>query len=439
MGDEVIVVGGGLAGSEAAWKLAQSGFKVTLNEMRPLKYSPAHSTDKLGELVCSNSLKSMDVCSCSGLLKKELEICGSLLINTAYECAVPAGGALVVDRNKFSSKITETLSNHKSITINHREITSIPETPTIIATGPLTSDTFAEVIKEYSGGGLYFVDALSPIIAADSIDFSSGYFLDRYGKGDGDYFNIPLTKELYDQFYDELMAAEKTRFHEFEKLTYFEGCMPIEAMAERGRETLTFGPMKPVGLENPETGVRPYAVIQLRKENAEGTAFNMVGFQTKMTNKSQKRVFSALPALKNVEFLRFGAAHINTYIDAPSNLNKYFQFQRSARLFMAGQITGLEGYCESIAGGLIAAIQMSRYLKGESFVEFPRTTALGSISSFICGGSGLAHAAAGDYSPSNFHFGMLEPLTKKIRDKKLKKETLVNRALSDIRKVAGSI
>lgn len=433
----VTVIGAGLAGSEAAWQLAERGFKVRLLEMRPKTATPAHVTGKFAELVCSNSLKALNEDSASGLLKKELEICGSLLIKIAYECRVPAGGALAVDRELFSEKITNILSNHKNITVETGEVTIVPTEPSIIATGPLTSDKLALSLKTYCGGGLYFADAISPIIAGDSIDKSKGYFLGRYGKGGDDYFNIPFTRQEYDDFYDALMAAEKMAFHDFEKIDYFEGCMPVEVMAERGRQTLAFGPMKPVGLEDPVTNIRPYAVIQLRKENNEGTAFNIVGFQTKMTIPSQKKVFQSLPALRTAEFLRYGAAHRNTYIESPSNLNSYFQFKKTPFLFMAGQITGLEGYCESIAGGLLAGLQAARFFQGESFIEFPKTTALGCLSRFISGESGLAHACTGDYTPSNFHFGMLPPLAQNIRDKKLKKAALAERAFEELRKTEG--
>lgn len=433
----VTVIGAGLAGSEAAWQLAERGYNVRLLEMRPKSATPAHVTDKFAELVCSNSLKALNEDSASGLLKKELEKCGCLLIKIAYECKVPAGGALAVDRELFSEKITNILSNHKNITVERSEVTEVPSEPSIIATGPLTSDKFAESLKAYCGGGLYFADAISPIIAGDSIDKSKGYFLGRYGKGGDDYFNIPFTRQEYDDFYDALMAAEKTAFHDFEKIDYFEGCMPVEVMAERGRQTLAFGPMKPVGLEDPLTNIRPYAVMQLRKENNEGTAFNIVGFQTKMTIPSQKKVFTSIPALASAEFLRYGAAHRNTYIESPSNLNSYFQFKKTPYLFMAGQITGLEGYCESIAGGLLAGLQAARFFQGQDFIEFPPTTALGCLSRFISGESGLAHACPGDYTPSNFHFGMLPPLAKNIRDKKLKKAALAERALEELGKTEG--
>lgn len=432
---DVIIAGAGLSGSEAAYQLAEKGAKVLLYEMRPNKYSPAHETDLFAELVCSNSLKSLDISTGSGLLKKEMMLYGSFLLKTALECSVPAGSALAVDRNKFSQKITDTILNHKNITVRHEEITKLPvdtDKPFLLATGPLTSDILAEDIKNFCSGALYFADAISPIIDADTIDFSKGYFLGRYGKGGDDYFNIPLTEEEYNVFYEDIIKAEKTSFHDFENITYFEGCMPVEVMAERGINTLVFGPMKPVGLENPETNERPFAVIQLRKENREGTAFNMVGFQTKMTIGAQKEVFKKLPALKDAEFLRFGSVHRNTYIFSPKYISRYFHFNHNNNLFISGQITGLEGYNESIAGGLIASMQIERKLNGKSFLDFPHGTAFGSLSEYISGISEFSNGKK--YVPSNFHLGMLPALNKRVKDKKLKKqmqaETAYNTALN---------
>ena len=426
---DVIIAGAGLAGSEAAYQLAEAGYKVKLIEMRPLKTTPAHETDKFAELVCSNSLKSLDITTGSGLLQQEMMMYNSFLMQTAFKCSVPAGGALAVDRVLFSNIITDTLKNHKNITVINEEIKELPidtKTPFLIATGPLTSDILAENIKEYCGGALYFADAISPIIDADTIDMEKGYFLGRYGKGGDDYFNIPLTEEEYNTFYDDIMAAPKTAFHDFEKISYFEGCMPVEVMAERGRQTLTFGPMKPVGLENPKTNIRPYAVIQLRKENKAGTAYNMVGFQTKMTIGAQKEIFRKIPALKDAEFLRFGSVHRNTYIESPKHITKYFNFKNNKNLFIAGQITGLEGYNESITGGLIASLQIARLIENKPFLDFPKGTAMGSLSEYI---SGISEFSSGKkYVPSNFHLGMLEPLEKKVKDKKLKKQMQVEAA-----------
>ncbi len=429
---DVIIAGGGLAGSEAAYQLAEKGLKVNLIEMRPQKSTPAHETNNFGELVCSNSLKSLDKSSASGLLKKELMLYGSLLIKTAYECSVPAGGALAVDRVLFSNKITDIITNHKNITVTCDEIKELPintKTPFLLSTGPLTSDVLAEDIKKHLGDALYFADAISPIIDAESIDMEKGYFLGRYGKGGDDYFNVPLTEEEYNTFYNDIINAPKTAFHDFEKMVYFEGCMPIEAMAERGKDTLTFGPMKPVGLEDPVTNKRPFAVIQLRKENKEGTAFNMVGFQTKMTIPAQIEVFKKIPAFKNAEFLRYGSVHRNTYIVSPAHLTRYFNFKSNKYLFTAGQITGLEGYNESIAGGLIAALQIERLVNNKPFLEFPKNTAFGCLSDYIAGISDFSSGKK--YVPSNFHLGMLLPVREKIKDKKLKKQMQTEKAFKE--------
>lgn len=426
---DVIIAGAGLAGSEAAFQLAERGYKVKLMEMRPVMTTPAHETDMFAELVCSNSLKSTDAATGSGLLKNEAVLYGSFLLKTAFECSVPAGGALAVDRKIFSKKITDFLSSHKNINVFREELSALPagsNIPVLIATGPLTSGRLAENIKEFCGGALYFADAISPIIDAESIDFSKGYFLGRYGKGGGDYFNIPLSETEYNNFYDSLMAAPAVSFHNFENISYFEGCMPIEIMAARGRNTLAFGPMKPVGLKDPLADTLPFAVIQLRKENKDGTAFNMVGFQTKMTIKGQNDVFRSLGALKNAEFLRYGSVHRNTYIDAPKHINRYYQFKNSGNLFIAGQITGLEGYCESIAGGLSAALQIDRKLRNKPFIEFPEGTAFGCLARYVSGESDFSSGKK--YAPSNFHLGMLPPLNKKIKDKSLKKKARADAA-----------
>ena len=434
MKKEVVIIGAGLAGSEAAYQLAKRGIKVILKEMRPLKTTQAHKSNDFAELVCSNSLKAISKDSSSGLLKEELLKCDSMLIKAAYECQVPAGGALAVDRDKFSKIVTDIISNDKNITIINEEVTELPSTLSLIASGPLTSDDFANNIKSAFGGGLYFADAISPIISADSIDMSKGYFLGRYGKGGNDYFNLPLTEDEYNNFYDELINAKTTSFHDFEDINYFEGCMPIEVMAERGRKTLSFGPMKPVGLENPVTNERPYAVIQLRKENIEGTAFNIVGFQTKMLISEQKRVFGLIKGLENAEFLRYGSVHRNTYINSPTILNRYFQVKNRENLFFAGQITGLEGYVESIAGGLIASLQIYAYINNKPFYEFPINSALGALSRYVSGESDFSNIKNKKYVPSNFHFGLLPPLDEKIRDKKLKKIKLADRSLESISK-----
>lgn len=434
MNKQVTIIGAGLAGCEAALQLANRGVSVILKEMRPNKKSLAHETDFFAELVCSNSLKSISKDTGNGLLKEELLKYNSYLINTAYDCQVPAGGALAVNRELFSKKITEMINNHNNITVIHEEVTELDDNLTLIASGPLTSDTLAENIKTAFGGGLYFADAISPIISADSIDMTKGYFLGRYGKGGDDYFNLPLTEDEYNNFYDALINAKTALFHDFEDIAYFEGCMPIEIMAKRGRKTLSFGPMKPVGLENPVTKEMPYAVIQLRKEDIEGTAFNIVGFQTKMLISEQKRVFGMIKGLENAEFLRYGSVHRNTYINSPKVLNRYFQVKDRKNLFFAGQITGLEGYVESIAGGLIASLQIFAYLNNKPFYDFPETSSLFALSKYISGESGFSQATSKNYVPSNFHFGLLPPLTEKIKDKKLKKIKLAERALESTEK-----
>ena len=428
---DVTIAGSGLAGSEAAFQLAEKGYKVNLIEMRPKVMTEAHETSNCAELVCSNSLKSLDTTTGSGLLKSEMELYNSYLLSVAKEYSVPAGGALAVDRVLFSEKITDIIKNHPNITLTCDEVLELPintETPYLIATGPLTGKSLSESILNFCGGALYFADAISPIIDADSIDMDKGYFLGRYSKGGDDYFNIPLTMEEYDKFYDDLMEAPKTAFHDFEHIAYFESCMPIEVMAERGRNTLAFGPMKPVGLEDPETGKRPFAVIQLRKENREGTAYNIVGFQTKMTIGAQIEFFRKIPALRNAEFLRYGSVHRNTYINGPAHLTRHFNFRANKNLFIAGQITGLEGYNESISGGLMASMQIDRLLQNKPFLDFPEGTAFGSLSRYISGESDFSNGKK--YSPSNFHLGMLPALNEKVRDKKLKKEKQTSLAFS---------
>jgi len=425
--DKVTIIGGGLAGCEAALQLAESGVAVKLYEMRPVNTTPAHETDGLAELVCSNSLKGEALETGAGLLKKELEMLGSFLIKAAKETRVPAGGALAVDRIKFSEKITEMINNNPKIEVIREEITEIPEDrPLIIASGPLTSDTLAEKVKAMFEGGLYFFDAISPIIDAESINYDKGFFKSRYDKGEPtDYLNLPMTKEEYDAFYDALMDAEKVAFKDFEKMNVFEGCMPIEEMASRGRETLTFGPMKPVGLEHPETGKRYHAVLQLRKENREGTAFNLVGFQTKMKIGEQKRVFSMIPGLETAEYLRFGSVHRNTYVNSPGNLDRTFSYLKDKNIFFAGQMTGVEGYNESIASGLYAALAMYAGLNDKEFI-LPETTAVGSLGLFVSGELSLNPKG---YTPSNFHFGMLPALEKRVRKKRERKAAAAARAV----------
>ncbi|MBQ8291200.1 MAG: methylenetetrahydrofolate--tRNA-(uracil(54)-C(5))-methyltransferase (FADH(2)-oxidizing) TrmFO [Clostridia bacterium] len=431
MEEQVIVVGGGLAGSEAAYYLASRGIKTTLIEMKPKKFSPAHESEGFAELVCSNSLKSNDMyANACGLLKEEMRRLGSLVIEAADKTSVPAGAALAVDREQFSAYITEKLKSLPALTIENREAETIPDTEkgggryVIIATGPLTSEALSEDIQKKFGGGLHFFDASAPIVSAESIDLTKAFTGDRYGKGTGDYINCPLTKEEYYTFVDELLNAERAHLHEFEKGEIFEGCMPIEVMASRGRDTLRFGTLKPVGLSD-ENGVRPYAVLQLRKENGAGTCYNLVGFQTNLKFPEQKRVFSLIPALREAEFLRYGVMHRNTYIDSPNVLNRDFSVKNNKRLFFAGQITGVEGYVESAMSGLLAAIAIADELAGKQRRTFDNTTVCGALQTHIS-------TPTKDFQPMNANFGILLPLPMRIRDKKERYKALAQRALQNI-------
>lgn len=420
----VYIAGGGLAGCEAAFYLAEHGYSVKLFEMRPSVQTPAHETEFLGELVCSNSLKSELPDTSSGLLKFEMAKIGSLVLTVADRCRVPAGNALAVDRMQFAMAMDEAVRNHPNIEVIAQELTDIPQDrPCIIATGPLTSDKLAERIKERFGGGLYFFDAIAPVITFDSVDMSKAFFKSRWEKGDNDYLNLGMSKEEYEYFYSELMASEKVEFHDFEKLNVYEGCMPIEEMGARGPETLTFGPFRPVGLRHPETMQKYHAVLQLRKENKEGTAYNLVGCQTKMKIHEQQRVFRLIPGLENAEFLRYGSIHRNTYIHAPGHLKRTFQVIGDESLYFAGQVTGVEGYLESAASGLLAAYSLTH----PEFDGFHEETALGALARHV---SGEVAENKKEYVPSNFHFGMLPGLGKKIRDKKLKKQMYSDRALA---------
>ncbi len=432
---EALVVGGGLAGSEAAYYLASRGVKTTLVEMKPKKFTPAHESEKFAELVCSNSLKSNDVyANACGLLKEEMRILGSMLMEAAEFARVPAGAALAVDREKFSSFVTEKLQNCPNLTICREEVETLPDLEkdggryAIIATGPLTSDKLSQDLEEKLGAPLHFFDASAPIVSADSIDMEHGFTGDRYGKGTGDYINCPMTKEEYYAFVDELLAAERAHLHEFEKGEIFEGCMPLEVMAWRGRDTLRFGTLKPVGLFD-ETGARPYAVLQLRKENEAGTAYNLVGFQTNLKFPEQKRVFSMIPALKNAEFLRYGVMHRNTYIHSPAVLNRDFSFKNNHKLFFAGQITGVEGYVESAASGLLAAIAIFDEIAGKPPRVFDERTVCGALQTHIS-------TPSKDFQPMNANFGILAPLPTRIKDKKERYRALAERALETVKELA---
>ena len=428
---KVGIIGGGLAGSEAAWYLANKGVKVNLYEMRPKKMTPAHKTGNLGELVCSNSLGSKELSTASGLLKKEMELLNSLIIKAAKEAYVPAGQALAVDREKFSNFITETLENHKNVNIIREEIKDIndlSEDIILIASGPLTSENLSNSLKNLIGENyLYFYDAIAPIVYADSIDFSKGFWGSRYGKGGNDYFNLPMTKEEYERFYKALISAQQVPLKDFER-NYYEACLPIEEIARRGKETLLYGPLKPVGLIDPKTGKRPYAVVQLRKENKEGTLFNLVGFQTKLTYPEQKRVFRLIPGLENAEFARLGQIHRNTYINSPRLLNKDLSLKKKDNIFFAGQITGVEGYSESAASGIYAAINIFRKLNGKEPLIFPKETMIGALINYI------TDENKKEFQPMGANFGILPPLKEKIKDKKLKRLKYSERALESLKR-----
>jgi len=427
MRDDVVIIGGGLAGSEAAWQAANRGAKVTLYEMRPKEMTKAHKTGGLAELVCSNSLGSTDLQNAPGILKEEMRRLGSLVIASAERAKVPAGSALAVDRDQFSSTVTHALEGHPNIRILHEEMVDIPtDCVCIVATGPLTSDTLSQSIRAVTQSQyLYFFDAISPIIDADSIDMNIVFRASRYDKDSGDYLNCPMTEAQYNTFYEAIIAAEKVQPKEFEKTPYFEACIPIEVMAERGRRTMQFGPLKPVGLEDPRTGLRPAAVVQLRTENIHRTCYNMVGFQTKLTYPEQKRVFRLIPGLEQAEFLRYGSLHRNTFINSPELLTATLQLKARNTLFFAGQLVGVEGYTESAAMGGLAGINAARVLKGEPPLSPPPTTAHGCL---------VSHVALSDsrhFQPMNTNFGLFPPLPNVPRDKEKKRRQIAMRALED--------
>lgn len=426
--EKVTVIGAGLAGSEAAWQLAERGVQVTLYEMRPQASSPAHHTEQFAELVCSNSLRAANIENAVGLLKEEMRRMNSLIMTCADATAVPAGGALAVDRHKFSAMVTATLEAHPNVTVVREEVTSIPdEGIVIIATGPLTAPVLGEKIKALTGSNdFYFYDAAAPIVTAESLNYDKVFAASRYDKGDADYLNCPMTKEEYETFWQALTTAEAVQPKEFEKEIYFEGCMPVEIMATRGIDTLRFGPLKPVGLVDKRTGVESYAVVQLRKENKDATMFNLVGFQTHLKWGEQKRVFQMIPGLEQAEFVRYGVMHRNTYINSPELLNHAFQLKKEPRLFFAGQMTGVEGYLESAASGLMAGLQAMRYGRGEALIDFPKTTAMGGLSHYISAYEGS------NFQPMNINFGIMEPWPGKIRKKKEKNALIAARALEEL-------
>ncbi len=428
------VIGAGLAGCEAAYQAAQMGVKVTLYEMKPQKYTPAHHSPKFAELVCSNSLRSNELSNAIGVLKEELRALGSLIMESAYNTRVAAGSALAVDRELFSDYITEKVKNHPNIEIIYEEVEKInPEEITVIASGPLTSDPLAEHIREVLGlGNLHFFDAAAPIVDFESIDMSKAFFASRYNKGDADYINCPMNEEEYKAFYNALISAKEAELHEFDKdsqsLKVFEGCMPVEVMAKRGFETLLFGPLKPVGIENPETKQTYYAVVQLRKENNSGTMYNIVGFQTHLTFPEQKRVFGLIPGLENATFLRYGVMHRNTYLNSPGLLDCDYSLKNNGNIYFAGQMTGVEGYIESCSSGFVAGVNAARHALGLDKIDFTDKTVIGALSHYVSGST-----FSSNFQPMNANFGIVAPLEYKVKGgKKARNEEIARRALSAI-------
>ena len=424
---KVKVIGAGLAGSEAAWQLAQRGIQVELIEMKPLKKTPAHHCDDFGELVCSNSLRADRLENAVGLLKEELRRLDSLIMHCADATRVEAGGALAVDRYGFSAMITEKIKNHPNITVVAQEVTEVPEGPVIIATGPLTSDDLSKAIGDYFGTGyLHFFDAAAPLVTAESIDMDHAWWQSRYDKGTPDYVNCSMNKEEYEAFITELVSAEEAEVHGFEDKNVFEGCMPVEVMARRGFETLRYGPLKPVGLIDPKTGKEPYAVVQLRQDNAAKSIYNLVGFQTHLKFGEQKRVFSMIPALKNAEFVRYGVMHQNTFLQSPKLLDRYYADRRNPLVAFAGQMTGVEGYVESAASGFLAAVAMAAKVQGRELPDFPQTTAIGALGLYI------SDERVENFQPMNINFSIISPLEKRIRKKAEKNLAIANRSLEVI-------
>ena len=431
MQDGISVIGGGLAGSEAAWQIASQGQRVRLFEMRPVAATPAHKTDRLAEIVCSNSLKSDQPYNASWLLKEELRRMGSVLMRIADSVRVPAGSALAVDRDLFAARVTDTISNHPNIELVREEVREIPrEGIVIVASGPLTSPSMSESIREFCGSEhLYFYDAISPIVDAETIDQSKVYRASRYGKAGDDYINCPMDRAEYDRFYDALVAAESVAIHEFEEACYFESCLPIEELARRGRDTLRFGPMRPVGLDDPKTGRMPHAVVQLRQEDLMQSSYNLVGFQNHLKFPEQRRIFRMIPGLENAEFLRLGQIHRNTYINAPQALLATMAARRNGRIFFAGQLAGTEGYIENIASGLVAALNAVRALKMEAPLVFPIETAIGSLCRYIS-------TPRKDFAPMNINFGLLPPMDIPRRTGKTDKQRLMcERALEALSQI----
>lgn len=439
--NEINVFGGGLAGCEAAYQAAKRGVKVNLFEMKPHKKTPAHTSDNLAELVCSNSLRSNVLTNAVGLLKEELNLMDSLIIKAAYATQVEAGSALAVDRHKFSEYVTNAIKSNPLITVVEKEITSIPDCEiSVVATGPLTSDSFSAYLENFLGKShLSFFDASAPIVDYSTLDMDKIYAASRYGKGEASYLNCPMTKDEYDAFYNALINAEEAKLKEFDsdsqnKPNVFEGCMPVEVMAKRGYDTLRYGPLKPVGLPDPKTGKEPYAVIQLRQENAEKTMYNLVGFQTHLTFGEQKRVFSMIPGLENATFLRYGVMHRNTFINSPMCLNQFYSMRDYENIFFAGQMTGVEGYVESASSGFVAGVNAARYAKGEELIDFPNITAIGALAHYI------SDKNVANFQPMNANFGLIANLEQKVKGgKRFRNEALANRSIEYINSIKDEI
>ncbi len=429
MNDFVTVIGGGFAGVEAAKQLTKRGVRVKLYEMKPVRFSPAHKSDKLCELVCSNSFKASRPDSAAGELKNEMALLGSLCVACAKETAVPAGGALAVNREDYAAAVTAAIESDPLIELVREEVTQIPrEGIVIVAAGPLASDALSADITRLCGDRLSFYDAAAPIVDAESIDMEHAFASSRYDRGgDDDYINCPMNKEEYEAFYSELVNAEVVTLREFEKGGIYEGCMPVEVMAKRGADTLRFGPMKPVGLPDPRTGAEPWAVVQLRRDNAEGTLYNIVGFQTHLRFPEQRRVFSMIPALANADYLRYGKMHRNTYLNSPALLDRYYRLRTEPRISFAGQMTGVEGYVESCASGCLVGIETARRLLGQPPLDFPKETAIGALGLYVSGG-----AVSGNFQPMNINFGLISPLDRRVRGKREKNEAISRRALETL-------
>ena len=425
---KVTVIGAGLAGSECAWQLAQRGVEVTLHEMEPEKRTPAHVSDYFAELCCSNSLRSDQLENAVGLLKEEMRRLGSLILSCADATRVEAGGALAVDRDGFAKLVTEHIQSHPNITVKYGEVTEIPEGEVVIASGPLTSDALAEKLQTLLGQdtALHFFDAAAPLVSAESVDMDKAWFGSRYDRGTDDYVNCPMNEEEYDAFWQALTTAEEAEVHGFEDSMVFEGCMPVEVMARRGHDTLLYGPLKSRGLDDPRTGRWPYAVVQLRRDNSEGSVYNLVGFQTHLRFPEQRRVFSMIPALHNAEFLRYGVMHRNTFIDSPRLLDRYYRLKKEPRIAFAGQMTGVEGYVESAASGFLVGVETARRLAGKAPIDFPRETAIGALGLYV------SNQSIGNFQPMNINFGIIPPLDHRVKGKRNKNAELSQRSLAII-------